>query len=186
MLVTAVIVITAAAAGFAFIGFRQNRPGNFSPSQSNLMQKIQISSPAFENQGLMPAKFTCDGPNASPPLSISGVPAGTKSLALIMHDPDAPVKGGWTHWMKWNIPPDTETVGEGEEPAGVPGKGSGGNLSYQGPCPPSGIHRYFFKIYALDVLLDLPAGADKNHLEQTMAGHITGQGELVGLYARQK
>ncbi len=149
------------------------------------MQTIKLTSSAFENNAAMPARFTCDGEGVNPPLEISGVPTGTKSLALVLHDPDAPVAGGWTHWVKWNIPPETKIIDEGREPSGVVGAGSGNSRSYQGPCPPSGTHRYFFKIYALDTMLNLPAGASKNQLEQAMEGHILGTGELIGLYATQ-
>ena len=103
-----------------------------------------------------------------------------------MHDPDAPIAGGWTHWVKWNIPPKTKIIEEGKEPDGISGKGSGGSLSYEGPCPPSGTHHYSFKIFALDTTIDLPAGSTKKALETAMAGHIIAQGELIGLYSRQK
>jgi hypothetical protein len=133
----------------------------------------------------MPARFTCDGENINPSLEISGVPNEANSLALIMDDPDAP-GGTWVHWVKWNIPPKTRMIGEGQEPAGVSGKGSGGKLSYAGPCPPSGTHRYFFKIYALDTELNLAEGATKENVLNALAGHIVGEGELVGLYSRKQ
>ncbi|MDO8591208.1 MAG: YbhB/YbcL family Raf kinase inhibitor-like protein [bacterium] len=144
-----------------------------------------IKSSAFENNSNMPAKYTCDGENISPPIEIGGVPAEAKSLALLMHDPDAPVSGGWDHWIKFNISPETKIIEEGKEPAGVSGKGTRGNLSYNGPCPPSGTHHYVFTIYALDTLLNLPSGASKKEVEQALEGHVLGQGKLVGLYSRQ-
>jgi Raf kinase inhibitor-like YbhB/YbcL family protein len=156
------------------------------------MQEIKVTSSAFANNGRIPAKYTCDSPDAevSPPLQISDVPEGAKTLALVMHDPDAPRAGGWTHWVKfnipWNIKYGTWSIKEGEEPQGVSGKGTGGNSSYMGPCPPSGTHRYFFTVYALDTGLSLNEGAAKDELESAMRGHILGKGELVGLYSRKR
>lgn len=150
------------------------------------LAKLMISSPAFEHGALMPGKYTCDGENINPPLEISGIPAGAKSLVLIMDDPDAP-SGIWDHWLKWNIPVASGTtviVKEGEAPLGVSGRGTGGQTNYQGPCPPSGTHRYFFKVYALDTELALPEGGSKAELEAAMAGHVLAQGELVGRYSR--
>ena len=142
-----------------------------------------LSSPAFLPNSLIPAKYTCDGENFNPPLAISGLPPAAKSLVLIMDDPDAPGRT-WTHWVKWNIPPTLTEIHDNEEPSGVSGRGTGGNLTYQGPCPPSGIHRYFFKLYALNTELFLPLGATKTEVEQAMKEHILDQAELVGRYGR--
>ncbi len=158
------------------------------------MHEIKVTSSAFENNGMMPAHYTCDGnPPAggmSPPLEISGLPSKAKTLALTMHDPDAPKAGGWTHWVRFNMKMNNElgimNIGEGKEPNGVSGKGTGGESTYQGPCPPSGTHRYFFTVYALDAELSLHEGATKTELESAMKGHILGQGQLVGLYARRQ
>ena len=161
------------------------------PKGTSIMhaEEITLTSSAFTQGGPIPARYTCDDTHPaaegiSPPLTIGPVPAGTKSLALIMHDPDAPMKEGWTHWVKWNIPQDTKVIREGEEPAGISGKGSGGELTYKGPCPPEGTHRYFFMVYALDTELSLASGSNKTELEWAMQGHTIGKGELVGLYSR--
>lgn len=180
------IIILSLSVGFAFISFRPNQPGIYSLTESNTMKQpigLIITSPSFENGATIPVKFTCNGKNVNPPLVIFGVPREAKSLALIMHDSDAPIAGGWTHWLKWNIPTDNLVIREGKEPAGVSGRGSGSNLSYYGPCPPSGTHRYVFKIYALDTLLNLAEGSSKKELESVMVKHVLGAGELVGLYA---
>ena len=154
------------------------------------MQEIKVTSSAFQHNGMIPEKFTCDGEDMSPPLEISGVPQGMKSLALIMHDPNAPREGGWTHWVKFNMMMNNElgimNIEEGEEPEGVAGKGTGGNLVYMGPCPPSGAHRYVWSAYALDTKLSLKEGSTKTELESIMQGHILAKGELIGLYSRTK
>ncbi len=149
------------------------------------MAEIVVKSTAFENDGEIPEKYTCNGDDMIPPLEISGVPSGAKSLALILEDPDAP-KGTWYHWIKWNMPPDTKKIDEGEEPMGVGGEGTSGNLSYEGPCPPSGKHRYIFNVYALDIILELDEGSTKKQLGKAMGGHIIGQGKLVGFYGEEK
>ena len=151
---------------------------------------MRLISSMFEHREKIPAQYTCDGNDMSPPLTISDVPDGVKSLVLIMDDPDAPA-GIWDHWVVFNIPPDVTEIPESQEPRqtggqapGVSGKNSFGTLGYGGPCPPDREHRYFFKLYALDVELDLPEGASKAEVEQAMAGHIIEQAELTGLYAR--
>jgi hypothetical protein len=149
---------------------------------------MNLSSPAFQHGGKIPSKHTCDGPNISPPLKIEGVPEGTKSLVLIMDDPDVPKSirpdGMWDHWVVFNIPPDLKEIPEGKEPPGVPGVGTGGNTTYFGPCPPDREHRYFFKLYALDKTLDLPPKATKAQVEKAMEGHILAKAELMGRYER--
>lgn len=157
--------------------------GKLSQSPSFFANTMQIMSAAFAHNQLIPARYTCDGDDMSPPLTISGVPDGTKSLALIVDDPDAPA-GTWDHWIVFNIPPDTHEILEGSEPRGVHGKGTSGNLEYHGPCPPDREHRYFFKVYALDTMLELSEGASKAELEQAMQGSILDQAELIGRYAR--
>jgi len=144
-----------------------------------------ISSPAFKHNGLIPKKYTCDGGDINPPLYISGVPASaTKSLALIVDDPDAPV-GTWVHWTLWNITPQTAEIPENSAPLGAfEGTTDFGRPGYGGPCPPSGTHRYFFKLYALDILLTLPSTARKADVEKAMQGHIMDKAELIGLYKR--
>jgi Raf kinase inhibitor-like protein, YbhB/YbcL family len=147
--------------------------------------KMKITSSAFQEGASIPSKFSCDGADSSPPLQIAEVPSGAKSLALIVDDPDAP-SGLFTHWMVWNIPPQTSTVAEGSAPKGVHGANDFGKSGYGGPCPPSGTHRYYFKIFALDRELDLPSGAKRSQLDAAMKGHVVAQGELMGRYSRKK
>ena len=145
---------------------------------------MKITSSAFQQGGNIPSKFTCDG-GESPPLQITGVPSGTKTLVLIADDPDAP-SGLFTHWLIWNIPPQTNSIAEGSAPKGVHGANDFGKSGYGAPCPPSGTHRYYFKVFALDRELTLPAGARRSQLDEAMKGHVVAQGELMGRYARKK
>ena len=147
--------------------------------------KMKITSFAFQEGGNIPSKFTCDGSDISPPLQITGVPSEAKSLVLIADDPDAP-SGLFTHWLIWNIPPQTNSISEGSAPKGVHGTNDFGKPGYKGPCPPPGTHRYSFKIYALDRELDLRGGAKRSQLDAAMKGHVVAQGVLVGRYARKK
>jgi Raf kinase inhibitor-like YbhB/YbcL family protein len=147
------------------------------------MKKLSVESPAFENNTLIPAKYTCDGDDVNPPLIIKGIPEEAKTLALIVDDPDAPA-GTWAHWIVWNIPP-TGKIEENTVP-GTEGLNTDGKHSYGGPCPPYGTHRYFFKVYALDTKLSLSAYSKKADLEKTMESHILAEGELVGLYRRSR
>jgi Raf kinase inhibitor-like YbhB/YbcL family protein len=152
--------------------------------------EIEITSSAFEEGGMIPAKYTCDGSDVSPPLQWDAVPEGTKSIALICDDPDAPM-GTWVHWVLFNLPADTRELAEdipADEilPNGAKqGLSDFGRIGYGGPCPPGGTHRYFFKIYALDTELDLRASADKPQLLDAMEGHVLAQGQLMGTYTRQ-
>lgn len=144
---------------------------------------LKIESSAFKNKEKIPAKYTCEGKDLSPPLQIGNIPQKAKSLAIIVDDPDAP-SGTFDHWVAWNLPPTTKELAEG---ASVPSEGVNGFGAnrYRGPCPPPGKpHRYFFKVYALDTMLELEAGSPKAALENAMKGHILSQGELVGLYQR--
>lgn len=145
---------------------------------------MKLTSPAFANNGEILSEFTCDSSDVSPPLAISDVPKNAKSLALVMDDPDAPV-GTWDHWIVFNIPASTKEITKGKEPIGIPGKNSWGRSGYGGPCPPSGTHRYFFKLYALDTELALPQGSAKRELEMAMQGHIIEKAELIGTYKRK-
>jgi Raf kinase inhibitor-like YbhB/YbcL family protein len=145
------------------------------------MKELSVSSPAFENNKFIPSKYTCDGDNVNPPLTIEGVPNETKSLVLIVDDPDAPM-GTWDHWIVWNIPP-TSKIEENAVP-GTEGVNDFRKHSYGGPCPPWGTHRYFFKVYAVDTKLDLSLNSRKKDVEKAMQNHILAKGELVGLYHR--
>lgn len=154
------------------------------------MEKISISIDAFGAGESIPDEYTCKGKNVSPALSWSGVPANTKSLALIMDDPDAP-GGTFVHWVLFNIPPETNTLSKG-----IPGNKSLADgsrhgktdfdrVGYGGPCPPPGKpHRYYFRIYALDKIIDLQPGATSAELEKAMSGHILAKGETMGKYSR--
>ena len=147
------------------------------------MGDLKLTSPAFENNKLIPAKYTCQGEDVNPPLEIGGIPNGTKSLVLVVDDPDAPM-GTWDHWVMWNINPDTAEIKEGDVP-GVQGMNDFGKNNYGGPCPPSGTHRYMFKLYALDTELDLDESSHKSDVEKAMKGHILAQTKLVGLYKKK-
>ena len=142
---------------------------------------MKIASPAFDHNAMIPKQYTCQGLDISPPLTISDIPEGTVSLALINDDPDAPM-GTWNHWIIWNLKPTPE-IQEDSAP-GTQGTNSWGRNDYGGPCPPSGTHRYFFKLYALDSELDVPEGATPADLETAMQGHILEQAELIGLYQK--
>lgn len=144
---------------------------------------LKITSTAFTSNGLIPAHYTCDGLNISPPLEVENLPAETRSLAVIVEDPDAP-KGPFTHWIIWNIPPATH-ISEGTS-KGTQGTNDFNHHRYNGPCPPSGLHKYNFKIYALDCTLDLPVSAAKRNLEQAIKDHVIGYGTLTGRYASRR
>src|SRR5437016_6202843 len=160
----AVVILLAVIASFAAAG-----------------AKMKITSSALHEGGNIPSKFTCDGSDTSPPLQITGVPAEAKSLVLIADDPDAP-SGLFTHWLVWNIPPQTNSIAEGSAPKGVQGTNDFAKSGYGAPCPPSGPHRYYFRVFALDRELALSSGAKRSQLEAAMKGHVIAQGELMGRY----
>lgn len=150
---------------------------------------MKIESSVFKEGNSIPDKYTCDGNDVSPPLSFSGIPDGIKSLALICDDPDAPA-GTWVHWVLFNLPPNTNDLPEAvpiEKKLSIGAK-QGTNdfrtIGYGGPCPPSGTHRYYFKLYALDRMIDLEAGATKWQLTQAMKGHVIAEAQLMGTYKR--
>ncbi|MBW8000934.1 MAG: YbhB/YbcL family Raf kinase inhibitor-like protein [Planctomycetes bacterium] len=152
--------------------------------------QIKITSAAFEEGGMIPSKYTCDGDDVSPPLQFDGIPDGTRAIALIADDPDAPM-GTWVHWVLYNLSAhttelpenmlDDETLPDGTRQ----GVTDFGKTGYGGPCPPSGTHRYYFKIYALDKKIDVVIVLDKDELLKQMQGHIIAQGQLMGKYKRQ-
>ena len=159
-------------------------PARQSPEKSG---ELRVTSAAFKEGQPIPRQYTCDGVNVSPPLEWSGAPKTARTIAIIADDPDAP-SGAWVHWVLYNLPaenigivenlPETENLKAG----GFQGKNDFGKIGYGGPCPPSGSHRYFFKVYALDVELPLKAGATKAEVENAFAGHVVAQGQLMGRY----
>jgi len=142
---------------------------------------MKISSPVFENEETIPAEFTCNGANVSPPLKFANLPSSAESLVLIVDDPDANM---WVHWIVWNIPPNTTGFSKGENIAFPQGKNDFGNQKYDGPCPPSATHGYFFRLYALDTMLNLGEGSTKAQLESVMSGHIIEKAQLIGTYSK--
>jgi Raf kinase inhibitor-like YbhB/YbcL family protein len=146
---------------------------------------MKVTSPDFNEGGDIPERFTCDGQDVSPILRIDGVPQAAKSLALIMDDPDAPV-GLFTHWLLWNLRPDqSEIASDSPPPEAVQGLNDFGGNKYGGPCPPSGVHRYYFKIYALDTTLELPSRSKRKALDAAIKGHVIDEAALMGRYARK-
>lgn len=151
--------------------------------------EIKLTSPVFKEGEFIPKKYTCDGENVSPPLGWSGIPATTKSIALICDDPDAPM-GTWVHWVIFNIPASVKRLNENIkiakvlEDGTVQGNNDSRKIGYAGPCPPGGTHRYFFKIYALDKRIEHTPGATKKELIKEMEGHILAEGKLMGKYSR--
>jgi Raf kinase inhibitor-like YbhB/YbcL family protein len=181
MLFPALIIL----AGLALYSCASGTPATKEAGQP---MTLELSSPAFDAGQPVPTQYTCDGEDISPPLEWSEVPQESRSLALICDDPDA---RGWVHWLLYNLPPTSRSLGA-RIPSGAElgdgsrqGKNSWGRVEYGGPCPPSGRHRYSFRLYALDTMLELPAGADASSLRLAMEGHILAQAELIGVYARQ-
>jgi len=152
--------------------------------------QISLTSPAFRDGGVIPARYTCDGENISPPLRWGDLPAGTRALVLICDDPDAPGKT-WVHWVLYDLPPDVQELPEGIPPkealenGAKQGRNDFRKLGYGEPCPPGGTHRYFFKLYALDKPLGLAPGATKAKVLAAMEGHVLGRGQLIGKYSRR-
>jgi Raf kinase inhibitor-like YbhB/YbcL family protein len=182
------VLLCLACAGFV-VGCKPAAQANSQTEGASGMQ-IQLSSTAFKEGEAIPVTYTCDGENISPPLSWAGVPQSAKSLALIVDDPDAPA-GTWVHWVVFNISPTLGSLSEGasssgsQDSFGTPGVSSFRKSGYGGPCPPKGKpHRYFFKLYALDIRLGLKFGASKTDIEKAMQGHILAQGQLMGTYGR--
>lgn len=155
-------------------------------SVSGFAASLTLESPAFNGNTSIPRQYTCDGADISPPLFWQSPPVNTKSFVLIVDDPDAP-SGDWVHWVLFNIPADTWLLSEAaENPVGaVTGQNSWGQASYRGPCPPSGTHHYFFRLYALDTVLNLGATADKYDVLKAMQSHILELSELIGIYSRE-
>lgn len=151
---------------------------------------MKLKSSAFHEGGIIPSRYTCEGANIHPPLEITGVPAEAKSLVLIMDDPDVPLSrrpdGYFDHWLLFNLSPTTHHIAESSLPSAIYGKNTYGDNRYVGPCPPDREHRYFFKLYALDSLLDLKSGATKKEIECAMENHILATTQLMGRYQKGK
>jgi Raf kinase inhibitor-like YbhB/YbcL family protein len=155
------------------------------PSQLSFPSTLSLKSQAFEDQGFIPSKYTCDGEDINPPLLIENVPQEAKSLVLVMQDPDAP-RGTFLHWLLWNISPETKEISEGKIPPGaVEGKNDFGKIGYGGPCPPSGTHHYVFTLYALSRKLDFPQDLSWSDFKTLINQHILAQAKLTGLYSRK-
>lgn len=176
------ILIIFLIGGIAFYFFQRSQQSSL--NKTNIQNLMQLTSSTFKDNQFIPSKYTCDGENLNPPLEISEVPANAKSLVLIVDDPDAP-NGNFTHWLLWNISPSIKEIREGETPQGaVEGLNDFGKNSYGGPCPPSGVHHYHFKLYALDTILELNSSATKEDLEKAIKDHVLDSAELIGLYQR--
>jgi len=183
------IISVLLAIGVA-LGACQAKEPQSPPAKGAKKMALTITSAAFTEGGTIPAKYTCDGPDISPPLAWNGVPKEARSLALICDDPDAPA-GTWVHWVIFNIPPDSTGLPEKVPPDSILPNGARQGISdfrkfgYGGPCPPGGTHRYFFKVYALDIMLDLSGKVKKADVEAAMKGHVLAEGQLMGKYKRQ-
>ena len=176
-----IIVALILGAGY-FIVSKRAEQKNIPESKAH--QSMTITSSAFQQNDSIPRAYTCDAGNTNPPLLIENVPQGAKSLALIVDDPDAP-GGTWVHWLIWNIDPSTKEIAGHSVPLrATEGTTSFGKPGYGGPCPPSGTHRYFFKLYALDTMLNLFPETDKAAFESAIKGHVLDSAELIGLYRR--
>lgn len=183
------LVLFSILAGWSIWG---NHVGNQQTSteqnQGKTSMSLTISSSAFQQNGIIPKLFTCDGRGISPALFFNNIPEGTQSLALVMEDPDVPKSiredGMWNHWIAWNIPPETKGINEGESAPGVIGINTGGRIGYGAPCPPDREHRYIFTLYALDSTISLPEGSTKEELLPLIAPHIIETAQLIGRYNR--
>jgi Raf kinase inhibitor-like YbhB/YbcL family protein len=187
-------LMMAVVAGLWTVGYAQGshfqRTHQKRSSSRKETSMFQLKSSAFQDQGNIPPRFTCEGENISPELTWNGAPQGTKSFALIVHDPDAPRAGGYTHWVVYNVPGSATHIAENAPKqdklpdGGIQGKNDGGSVGYTGPCPPSGTHRYYFRLYALGTELNLKGTADKAALEKALKGHVLGEAEFMGKYTR--
>jgi hypothetical protein len=190
---TSKIVIIIIASALILGGVIIYISGAFSPNKSATKvgqetpvkeKNMRLTSPAFQNNELIPTKYACDGNDISPPLEISDVSDNAKSLALIVDDPDA-LGGTWVHWTVFNIDPQTVQISENSVPdKAIQGMTSFGRSGYGGPCPPSGTHHYYFKLYALDKELDLDSSAKKQDIENAIQSHVIQQTELIGQYRK--
>ncbi len=185
VLAAIILLFVLAVSVWFYIGKVGNWANTLGDTSKNIANadfgNMKITSPVFENEEAIPAEFTCNGANVSPPLKFSNLPSSAESLVLIVDDPDA---NNWVHWLVWNILPNITGLSKGENIAFPQGKNSFGNQKYDGPCPPSATHRYFFRLYALDKMLDLQSGTTRAQLEAAMSGHIIEQAQLIGTFAK--
>jgi len=176
-----IAIVVIVVVGFLFFKKPASAPVT---NNTNFNDMITITSNAFQFNGQIPEQYSCDGAGVNPPLTFGNVPENTKSLALIIDDPDAP-GGTFTHWLVFNINPQVAGVSENSPPSdGLFGRTSAGGTEYVAACPPSGTHHYHFKVFALDTKLDLQSGATRKEFESAISGHVIDQGELIGLYQR--
>lgn len=192
--IIAVFAILIVIAGtVVFLAYRENaspvpadRALEESIVETKRAAKMLLTSPSFEYNAKIPPKFTCEGVDVNPELQVQNVPPGARSLALIVDDPDA-TRGNFTHWLVWNIDPGTTIIKEESKPPGSrEGLTDFGRAGYGGPCPPRGAHRYFFRLYALDAVLNLPEHSDRKELEKEIKNHLIEKTELMGLYEKQQ
>lgn len=178
--------VIAVLIGGAFIVFPRLSPAPSDNLPLIATGMLKLISPAFSEGGMIPSEYTCDGANVSPALNIEGAPAGAKSFALMVDDPDSP-RGAFTHWLMWNISPTTTVIEKGITPVGaVLGQNDFGRLGYGGPCPGTGTHQYVFKLYTLDSILNLPSGASLTQFKAALEGHVLKQAVLMGKYQRKR
>lgn len=185
LLIGVILIIGIWYISVPFVGSNKDKYfPKVTPVPAPVAQNMKLTSTAFANEEKIPVEFTCDGKKVNPPLSITGVPDSTKSLAIIVDDPDAPL-GTFTHWVIWNINPGTKEIVPGIIPEkSMEGTNSAGRTGYTPPCPPSGTHRYFFTLFAVDTAIGLDGKAKKADLEAAMNGHIIEQTNLIGMYGR--
>jgi len=184
-LIPVLILFIAIFGGIGFLLLKKEKPKEVPEETISPSFNLSLKSPAFEDQGFIPSKYTCDGEDINPPLLIEGVPQEAKSLVLVMQDPDAP-GGTFLHWLLWNIPPETKEISEGKIPSGaIEGKNDFGKIGYGGPCPPSGSHHYIFTLYALSQKLDFPQDLSWNDFKTLINPHILAQAKLTGVYSRK-
>jgi Raf kinase inhibitor-like YbhB/YbcL family protein len=180
------IIIILSLGAYYFLRPKIKKYDSGTPPITTNSNNMKIESSAFQNNTTIPAKYSCDGQEGvNPPLNFSEIPRDTKSLALIVTDPDAQVTGGFVHWIVFNIDPATKEITENSTPQNaIEGTNSASQTKFVCPCPPSGTHRYFFHLYALDDMLSLDPSAKKSDVEKAMEGHVIERAELVGLYKR--
>jgi Raf kinase inhibitor-like YbhB/YbcL family protein len=178
-------MIIAATLAFTSFGFQKSATAPSKLSVNEDGDQLTITSTAFKSGQMIPNKYTCKGSNVNPSLHIDGIPEGTKSVTVMMVDPDAMVEGGFTHWLAWNFDPTMLEIPENYK-GGVQGMNMNKRVGYYGPCPPQGTHHYHYKVYALSERLKIPASSDRKKVEAAMEGKILAQGELVGIYTIKK